>query len=79
MFQLPDKCHNICVAFLENLFIDFTTYVVKRVYKGSLKMDEYYGMFWALENVFIEFTTYVVKKSYYYTREVLKWMNITTC
>ena len=50
-FQLPDKCHNICVTFLVNFFIEFTTYVVKKVtivHKGSVKMDEYYSMFWAL-------------------------------
>ena len=29
--QLPDKCSNICVVFLENLFIEITTYMVKRV------------------------------------------------
>ena len=41
------NCHNICVAFLENLFIEFTTYVVKRVTvtQGSVKMDKYYSMF----------------------------------
>ena len=26
-FQPPDKCQNICVAFLENLFIEYTTHV----------------------------------------------------
>ena len=30
-FQLPDKCHNICVAFLKNKFVEFTGYVGKRV------------------------------------------------
>ena len=48
-FNFRNECHNICVAFLEDLFIEFTTYVVKRVIvtqcKGSVKMDEYYGMF----------------------------------
>ena len=46
-FQLSDKCHNICVAFLVNLFIEFTTYVVKGLilHTGSVEMDEYYGMF----------------------------------
>ena len=29
--QLPDKCHSIYVVFLENLFIEQTTYVVKKV------------------------------------------------
>ena len=50
-FQLPDKCRNICVAFLVNLFIEFTTYVWLKellLHKGSVKMDEYYGMFWAM-------------------------------
>ena len=31
LFQLPDKCHNICAAFLENVFIEFTASVVKKV------------------------------------------------
>ena len=30
-FQLLDKCNNICVAFLENLFIEINIYMVKRV------------------------------------------------
>ena len=47
-FQLPDKYNNSCVAFLEKIFIDFTTFMVKKellLHKGSVKMDEYYGMF----------------------------------
>ena len=46
-FQLPDKCHNIWVAFLENVFFVFTIYVVYKLllHNGRVKMDEYYGMF----------------------------------
>ena len=44
-FQLPDKCHNICVAFLENILIEFTTYAIKIVIitQKRVEMDEYYG------------------------------------
>ena len=30
-FQLLDKCNNIGVTFLENLFIEFTTHVALRI------------------------------------------------
>ena len=28
LFQLRDECNNICVAFLENLFTEFTSYMI---------------------------------------------------
>ena len=37
-----------CIS--EKIFIEFITYGFKELlsYKGSVKIDEYYGMFWAL-------------------------------
>ena len=43
-----DKCNTICVAFLDNLFTDFTTLKELLLHKGSVKMDECYGIFCVL-------------------------------
>ena len=48
-FQLPDKCNHICVAFLEiyslNLLLRPIWLKELLLHKGSVKMDENYGVF----------------------------------
>ena len=41
-FQLPDKCHDICVAFLEIIFIEWLKELL--LHKESVKMDKYYDI-----------------------------------